>query len=30
MAGVAIGQRVQAELTAFPRAEERAITFRRV
>ena len=28
--GVAIGQRVQAELTAFPGAEERAITYRRV
>lgn len=26
--GVAIGQRVQAELTAFPGAAERAITFR--
>ena len=27
--GVAIGQRVRAELTAFPGAAERAITFRR-
>jgi len=26
---VAIGQRVRAELTAFPGADERAVTFRR-
>jgi hypothetical protein len=28
--GVAIGQRVRAELTEFPGAAERGITFRRV
>jgi hypothetical protein len=27
--GVALGQRVRAELTAFPGADERAMTFRR-
>ena len=28
--GIAIGERVRAELTRFPGAEERAVTFRRV